>query len=138
MLIFGFLLVRLPKADVTRGVAVRGALLASVGFEILKLFGTYYIAHVATSPTAGIFGSIIGVLVWLNLVFRFLLYCTAWTATATDPALEPDGPVPAAVARARRGGGPAAPAPPESAPARPASRGLATVLVAWALLRRRG
>lgn len=86
MVIFGFLLLRLPRADVPREVGLRAALLAAVGFEILKVFGTYYIARVSHSPTASIFGSIIGVLVWLNLVYRFLLYCTAWTAVATpDP-----------------------------------------------------
>lgn len=81
--IFGFLLVRLPKAEVPRGLALRGALLAAVGFEILKLFGTYYIAKVSSNASYGAFGTIIGVLVWLNLVFRYLMYCTAWTATGT-------------------------------------------------------
>jgi membrane protein len=83
MVLFAFLLVRLPKAQVPRGVAVRASLLASVGFEVLKLVGTIYIAKISKSPTAGIFGSVVGILVFLNLVFRFLLYCTAWTATAT-------------------------------------------------------
>ncbi len=89
MVIFGFLLVRLPKAHVPRDVGLRAALLAAVGFEILKLFGTWYIGHVSKSATYGAFASIIGVLVWLNLVYRFLLYCTAWTSVATpDPLAE--------------------------------------------------
>lgn len=85
MVIFGFLIVRLPRASLPRSLVVRSALLAAVGFEILKIVGTYYIKRVSSSPTYGTLGTLIGVLVWLNLVFRFLLYCTAWTATATPP-----------------------------------------------------
>jgi membrane protein len=90
MLIFGWLLIRLPRAAVPLRVGVRAALLAAIGFEILKLIGTYYIARVTKSPTVGVFGSVIGILVWLNLVSRFLLYCVAWTATArgTSPDAE--------------------------------------------------
>lgn len=93
MIIFGFLLLRLPKAHVHRDLGLRAALLAAVGFEILKVFGTWYIGHVSKSTTYGTLASIIGVLVWLNLVYRFLLYCTAWTAVATpDPLAEgPNG-----------------------------------------------
>jgi membrane protein len=63
----------------------KGALLAAVGIEVLKVLGTTYIARVAHSPAVGVFGSIIGVLVWIDLVSRYLLYCAAWTATAVPP-----------------------------------------------------
>ena len=93
MLIFAWLLVRLPGADLPVRVVLRGALLASVGFEVLKVVGTYYIARVTRSPAAGVFGSVIGLLVWIYLVARFLLYCAAWTATANPVvAAEPGGP----------------------------------------------
>jgi membrane protein len=96
LIIFGWLLVRLPRADVPFRLGLRAAVLAAVGFEALKLIGTYYIARVTHSPTAGIFGSVIGILVWLNLVSRYLLFCVAWTATAdplrVDHAVVPDVP----------------------------------------------
>jgi membrane protein len=85
VLIFGFLLLRLPRASVPRGLGLRGALLAAVGFEVLKIVGTLYLARVSQSPAASAFGSILGVLVFLNLVFRFLLFCVAWIATGLDP-----------------------------------------------------
>jgi membrane protein len=91
MLIFGWLLIRLPRAQVRLRVGVRAALMAAVGFEILKLVGTYYIARVTKSPTVGIFGSVIGILVWLNLVSRFLLFCVAWTATARGTSPDAEG-----------------------------------------------
>ena len=45
------------------------------------------------SPTGAAFGPIIGVLVFANLVARFLLFITAWTATAREN-LRPDLPPP--------------------------------------------
>lgn len=97
VLIFGWLLVRLPRAVVPRGVGLHAALLAAVGFEVLKLAGAFFIARATQSATAGIFASVIGILVWLNLVSRFVLFCAAWTATAsgTTPAAT-DEPVPVA------------------------------------------
>lgn len=86
VLIFYWLLVRLPRATVPRAVGLRAALLAAVGFEILKLAGTIFITRATQSATAGIFASVIGILVWVNLVSRFLLFCAAWTATAAGTA----------------------------------------------------
>jgi len=85
ILIFAWLLVRLPKVSAPRSAWLKGAVLAAVGFEILKLFGTWYIARVNQSPAAGVFGSVIGILVWVYLVSRYLLFCAAWTATAVPP-----------------------------------------------------
>src|SRR5581483_8582993 len=86
MIIFWWLMVRLPGQDVPARVAVRGALLAAVGFEVLKVVGTYTIAHAAKSPTAGPFAGIIAVLVWIQLVARFMLFACGWTATLTAEA----------------------------------------------------
>lgn len=82
MIIFWWLLVRLPQADVPVKVALRGALLAAVGFEILKIVGTYTIAHTASSPTAGPFAGVLAILIWIQLVARWMLFCCAWIATA--------------------------------------------------------
>ena len=85
-LIFWWLLVRLPAVEVPERIAWRGALLAAVGFEVLKIVGTYTIAHTAGSATAGPFAGIVAVLVWIQLVARFLLFACAWTATLTADA----------------------------------------------------
>jgi membrane protein len=86
VLVLGWMLIRLPQVSLPWRVSLRGAILAAAGFEFLKLIGTYYIAKVTHSPTAGVFGSVIGILVWVNLVSRFLLYCVSWLATANAPA----------------------------------------------------
>jgi len=86
MLIFGWVMIRLPAASVSRSTAIKASLLAAVGFEILKVIGTYYIARVTTSPAAAAIGPALGILVWINLVSRYLLFCVAWAATAPDAA----------------------------------------------------
>jgi membrane protein len=88
MVIFGWLIIRLPRASVPRGVAFRAALLAAVGFEVLKIIGSYTIAATSHSPTAGPFAAIVAILVWMQLVARWLLFCAAWTATWITPAGE--------------------------------------------------
>ena len=106
MIIFWWLLIRLPEADVEKMVALRGALLASVGFEILKIVGTYTIAKTSGSPTAGPFAGIIAILVWIQLVARWLLFSCAWIATVNAahraanrvPIIEPPAMVEAAAA----------------------------------------
>ena len=88
MLVFGLVLIRLPKAKVPRPILIRTVMLASIGFEILKVIGTFYIARVAKSPAFGVLGGIIGILVWIDLVSRFILYCASWAATASSPGAE--------------------------------------------------
>ncbi|MDQ1721742.1 MAG: rane protein [Pseudonocardiales bacterium] len=90
MVIFGWLMIRLPDVEVPRPLAVRATLLAAVGFEVLKLIGTFYIARITGSPAGAVIGPVVGVLVWIYLVSRYLLFCVAWAATAgtAEPAAE--------------------------------------------------
>ena len=107
VVIFWWLLVKIPEQIVERAVAFKGALMASIGFEILKIVGTYTIAHASHSATAGPFASILAVLIWIQLVARYLLFCCAWIATLTAegrtanslPVIEP----PAMVGRSSDG-----------------------------------
>ena len=94
MVIFGWLLIRLPRARVARSVALRTSLLAALGFEVLKIVGTYTIAKSTQSPTLGPFASLLAVLIWIQLVARYMLFCTAWAATATAPAASPAAAIP--------------------------------------------
>jgi len=94
VLIFLWLFLRLPKVPAPRSRVLRGALFAAVGFEFLKLVGAYYIARVTKNATAtyGTFGVVIGTLVWLNLVSRFVVFAAVWTVTAPyDDDVAPSG-----------------------------------------------
>jgi membrane protein len=116
LVIFGWLLIRLPRAEVSSRIAFRTALLAAVGFEVLKIVGTYTISKSAHSATLGPFAGLLAVLIWIQLVARYLLFCTAWSATATaTPALTATPTATAAPTAIDR---PAASLPPIELPAR--------------------
>jgi membrane protein len=89
--IFFLVLVRLPRAEVSPRVGAQGALLAAAGFEVLKIVGTYTVAATAHSATAGPFAGLLAVLIWIQLVTRWMLFCAAWTAEKT---VRPPVPVP--------------------------------------------
>ena len=78
---FAILFSRLPGANLTWRQVRSGALLAAVGFEILKLLGTFLISKTTENPLYATFGVIVGLLVWINFLSRVLIYAAAWTAT---------------------------------------------------------
>ncbi|GAB3295654.1 YhjD/YihY/BrkB family envelope integrity protein [Parasphingorhabdus pacifica] len=109
-LVFLWVLARLPRTPVTVRSAVWGALFAAVGFEVLKQAGFVYLNSVTGSPAAAAFGPILGLLVFAYLASRFLLFVTAWTASAreNERLLPPQPPPPAVirpVVRERSGSG---------------------------------
>ncbi|GAA4237053.1 YihY/virulence factor BrkB family protein [Actinomadura meridiana] len=60
---------------------IRGALFGAVGFEILKQTATLLIARTTENPVYGAFAVLVGLMVWIVLVSRFVLFVAAWTAT---------------------------------------------------------
>jgi membrane protein len=88
-LVFLWVLSRLPRKPVGWRSAIRGAFAGAVGFEVLKQTATIFLSFTTKSPTSAAFGSVIGVLVFANLVAQFILFITAWTATAREN-LEPE------------------------------------------------
>jgi membrane protein len=97
-LVFLWVLSRLPRERVSAKSAMRGAVAAALGFEVLKQVFAIYLTSVAASPAGSLFGPIIGLLLFANFVSRFLLFITAWTATARENVLkEPPPPPPPAV-----------------------------------------
>jgi membrane protein len=93
-LVFLWVIARLPRERVELRSAVKGAAFAAVGFVILQQVATLYLASVTKSPSAALFGPVIGLLVFANLVSRFLLLVTAWTATAKENQHEVVAPPP--------------------------------------------
>ncbi|MGA6163787.1 inner membrane protein YhjD [Amycolatopsis magusensis] len=96
VLVFLWVIARLPRERVSARSAVKGAVIAAIGFEVLKQVTTVYLGFVSTSPSTVLFGPILGLLFFANLVSRFLLFVTAWTATAKEneaQVVEPPAPV---------------------------------------------
>jgi membrane protein len=83
--LFMWLFTRLPRRPVRYRTVLRGAVFAAVGYEVLKIIGTTYIAGVTSNPTYGAFAGVVGLLIWIDLVSRYLLLSAAWTATGRQP-----------------------------------------------------
>jgi membrane protein len=81
-LVFLWAITRLPRTDVAMPGAARAALLGAVGLEGLKQGMAIYLATVTASPSGAVFGSLLGLLLFTYLVARFVLFVTAWAATA--------------------------------------------------------
>ncbi len=95
-LIFFFLYSFLPLHSeiAPRKKILRGSIFAATVFEVLKLALSLLIQMFSQSATAAVFGSVIALLLFINLVARIVLMVAAWIATSTvDPdADEADEP----------------------------------------------
>jgi membrane protein len=100
-LVFLWVIARLPREKVSIRSAIKGAIMASIGFEVLKQVTTVYLGFVTGSPSTVLFGPILGLLFFSNLVSRFLLFVTAWTATAKENLVSVVEPPPPAIIRQR-------------------------------------
>ncbi|GGC65594.1 inner membrane protein YhjD [Hoyosella rhizosphaerae] len=83
-LLFTWIIARMPRQPVAFGSAAQAGLIAAVVFEIFKQLGVAYLQGVTQSPAGAVFGPLIGILVFIFITSRFLLFATAWAATTTD------------------------------------------------------
>lgn len=83
-LVFVWVIARLPRLSVTLRSAMRAAVLAALGFEVLKQAFAVYLDIVIASPTGRVFGPVIGLMVFAYFVSRLLLFATAWAATTRE------------------------------------------------------
>jgi inner membrane protein YhjD len=79
--IFLVLFARLSGTKARRRSLLGGAVLGAFGLQVLKQAATYLIRHTTSNPVYASFAVLVGVLIWMNLVSRFLLFTAAWTAT---------------------------------------------------------
>ena len=74
---------------------LRGSILAAIAFEILKYALIVLLPGVATtSKTAAVFGPVIGLLFFFNLLAQMVLFIAAWIATAEGGPELHEGPLP--------------------------------------------
>jgi membrane protein len=93
-LIFLWVIARLPREHATLHSAAKAAVLGAVGFEVLKQVMTVYLRSVTDSPTGQIIGPIVGLMVFAYFTSRFILFVTAWAATARENEQEEPVEVP--------------------------------------------
>ncbi|MBC3193856.1 inner membrane protein YhjD [Pseudonocardia sp. C8] len=97
-LVFLWVIARLPREPVTFRSAAKAALLGAVGFAILQRVMVVYLGTVTNSAAGAAFGSILGLLIFIFFASRFLLFVTAWAASAEENDQGPrDVPAPAVI-----------------------------------------
>ncbi|WP_328391068.1 inner membrane protein YhjD [Nocardia sp. NBC_00416] len=131
--LFAWIIARLPREPVTLRSAARAAALAALAFEVFKNIAGFYMRSVLSSPAGAAFGSVIGIMVFSYVVYRIILFATAWAATARENEQLLSVPVP----------GPAVIRPRIQTAARPGAGTAAALfgagaLVALGITRRRG
>jgi membrane protein len=80
--LFAILLSRLSGAGQSWRQVRPAAFLGAVGFELLKLAGTFLIARTTQNPVYATFGVVAGLLIWIYLVSQLLMFAAAWGATS--------------------------------------------------------
>lgn len=99
-----WMIIYMPRTKVPVKSGLQGALLGAVIFELIKQFATVIISSATGNPAGAIFGPIITLMVVLYLVWRVVLYVSAWTATTEESLkLAPAEVPPPAVINVRAG-----------------------------------
>jgi membrane protein len=83
-LVFLWVFARLPREPVGWRSAVKAAIGAAIGLEVIKRVMVVYLAAVIQTPAGVAFGPILGLLVFIFTVSQFVLFLTAWAATARE------------------------------------------------------
>ncbi|MGC3021602.1 YhjD/YihY/BrkB family envelope integrity protein [Brevibacterium sp. FAM 24630] len=84
-LIFWFLFTMLPEKPVDKQAKNRGSLIGATAFLLLINFSTVLVNLFSGNKAAGVFGSIIAIMLTLNVFARIVLFVAAWIGTATPP-----------------------------------------------------
>ena len=101
-LVFWWMVAFLPRTKVPTKSGLKGALIGAVIFEVLKQLSTVIMSSATGNPAGAVFGPVIVLMVVMYLVWRVVLYVSAWTATTEESLELLEPPVPAqAVIRVR-------------------------------------
>ncbi|MDQ2709466.1 MAG: inner membrane protein YhjD [Actinomycetota bacterium] len=88
-LVFLWVIARLPREPVTWRSAGKAAVAGAVGFLVINQVMVIYLKGVTNSPTGALFGPVLGLMIFIFTISRFLLFLTAWAATAKENELVP-------------------------------------------------
>ncbi|SDS63189.1 membrane protein [Friedmanniella luteola] len=87
--LFLFLYTVLPETRAPRRTVRRAALIGSVGLAVLQYLSTFLVSLFSGNRAFAVFGSVIALMLFLNLFAQLILFMAAWIATADHPAAPP-------------------------------------------------
>jgi membrane protein len=85
--VFTWMIARLPRESISFASSVRAGLIAAIGFEVFKMVASIYLKSVLRSAAGATFGPVLGLMVFVYITARLLLFATAWAATSTENLL---------------------------------------------------
>ncbi|MGP6173837.1 YhjD/YihY/BrkB family envelope integrity protein [Corynebacterium sp. A21] len=95
-LVMVWMIIFLPRTKVPRRSGLQAALIGALAFEVIKQAFSLFASNALSNPAGATFGPIIGMMVVMYLIWRVVLYCSAWAATTEEsraitpvPAPEP-------------------------------------------------
>jgi membrane protein len=74
----------LPTTDLPRRAVMKGAFVAALGFEVLKLLASLLISLAANDPATAVLGTSLVLLVWINYFSRVIMVGAAWAYTSPE------------------------------------------------------
>lgn len=86
-LLFVFIYKVFPETPVPFTKIAKGALAGAIGLAALQYLSGFLISSFQSNPAAGVFGSVIVLMLLLNLIARLILMVAAWISTSVQPAV---------------------------------------------------
>ncbi|MCW2573445.1 MAG: ribonuclease [Frankiales bacterium] len=124
--LFAFMFTRLPRVSQPITKVLRSAVFGAVGFEVIKFAGAFYVARTTSKgeATYGAFAVVVGLLLFLNVISRWILLTAAFAVTKPyDSDVLPSGTASESASAAQAGpAGSQKEGAPERAVARAAGR----------------
>ena len=87
-------MMRIPDFTPPKGAVLKGSVISAVGLEVLKVAMTFLIPKLSGSPTSAVFGIVIVLLFFFNLVAQLVLFVAAWIGTASGTRTGDDAELP--------------------------------------------
>lgn len=83
-LVIAWMIIFLPRTTVPRRSGLQAALIGAIAFEVIKQAFSLFASNALSNPAGATFGPIIGLMVVMYLIWRVVLYCSAWAATTEE------------------------------------------------------
>lgn len=106
-LVMLWMIMYLPRTKVPARSGLLAALIGAIAFELVKQLFSVFASNALANPAGAAFGPIIGLMVVMYLIWRIVLYVSAWAATTDESLAQTPTPAPdPAVIRVRNEVGP--------------------------------